>query len=106
MAKRTKPASQKQKPKPWNSSDEDRLIDNIRNYPTRKQAFQQTSLELQRTPLACAAHWYTATSRNTKHVCLLTISGNRLLVNRTQGKGVSSPLPLYKKVLFLLGLNY
>lgn len=98
---------QSKKAKAWSNDDEDRLIANVRNHTENlKEAFKQTSIELQRTPAAVSSHWYTNTSIRTHHVLFFKISGDRILINRSRGKGKSSPMPLYKKILALLGLIY
>ena len=92
---------------PWTAADEDRLIANVRNNTENlKKAFKQTSLELQRTPAAISSHWYTSTSIKTNHVLFFKMSGERILINRSRGKGKQTQIPLYKKILALLGLCY
>lgn len=96
-----------QKIKPWTSNDEDRLIKNVQKHVLcLKKAFEQTSKEIQRSPKAVAAHWYTHTSRDQKHVLFLTMSGRHVAFNRKNGKGQSSSLPLFKKVLSFFGVSY
>ena len=90
----------------WTQRDEDRLIANVRNNVTNlNKAFNQTSKEIQRSPKAIAAHWYTNTSRDQKHVLFLTVSGKHVAFNRKNGKGRSSSLPRYKKILALFGVS-
>lgn len=92
---------------PWTEAEEERLIKNVKNHVTcLKKAFYQTSKEIQRTPGAISAHWYASTSVKSGHCIFVTISGKHIAVNRKNGKGNKSTLPLYKKVLALLGLSY
>ena len=95
-----------QKPIPWTANDESRLIANVRNNVTNlNKAFEQTSKEIQRSPRAVAAHWYTHTSRDKTQVLFITISGKHVAFNRKNGKGQPSTLPLYKKVLAFFGVS-
>lgn len=96
-----------QKPIPWTSHEEDRLIKNVRNNVTNlTRAFKVTSNEIQRTPGAISAHWYARTSKDSKHTLFLTCSGKHVAVNRKNGKGQPLKLPLYKKILAIFGLQY
>ena len=90
----------------WSQADEDRLIANIKKSPTNlRKAFKQTSIEIGRTEKACTYHWYRVTSKK-KHVLLITLSGSHMSPNRKNGKGQPIKLPLYKRLLALLGLSY
>ena len=100
-------AKKGQKIKPWTANDEDRLIKNVQKHVLcLKKAFDQTSKEIQRSPKAVAAHWYTHTSRDQKHVLFLTMSGKHVAFNRKNSKGQASTLPLFKKVLSFFGVSY
>ena len=97
----------KGKRKPWTTNDEERLIKNVQKHVLcLKKAFEQTSKEIQRSPKAVAAHWYTHTSRDQKHVLFLTMSGKHVAFNRKNSKGQASSLPLFKKVLSFFGVSY
>ena len=90
----------------WTQADEDRLIENVRNNVTNlTKAFKITSQEIQRTPLACAAHWYANTSIKSGKCLFLTISGKHICINRKNGKGNKSTVPVFKKVLAIFGLT-
>lgn len=92
---------------PWTQEDEDRLIENVKkNVTNLTKAFKLTSKEIQRTECAVAAHWYANTSIKSGHCLFMTISGQHVAINRKNGKGKKSNLPLYKKVLALFGLSY
>lgn len=94
------------KRKSWTANDEDRLIANVQKHVLcLKKAFEQTSLEIQRSPQAVAAHWYTHTSRDQKHVLFLTMSGKHVAFNRKNSKGQASSLSLFKKVLTFFGVT-
>lgn len=104
MAKKSRKG---QKPNPWTVQDEEVLINNIRkNVTNLSKAFKATSKEIQRTPAACAGHWYANTSIKSGHVLFLTCSGKHIAINRKNGKGKPLAMPLYKKVLALFGLSY
>ena len=99
--------SKKGKKKPWTANDEERLIKNVQKHVLcLKKAFEQSSKEIQRSPKAVAAHWYTHTSRDSKHVLFLTMSGRHVAFNRKNSKGQASTLPLFKKVLSFFGWSY
>ena len=90
----------------WTAADEEILINNVReNVTNLAKAFRQTSKELQRSTLACSAHWYANTSIKSGHCLFVTLSGKHVSVNRKNGKGKSSTMPLYKRVLKILGLS-
>jgi hypothetical protein len=94
------------KRKAWTSNEEDKLIKNVQKHVLcLKKAFEQTSLEIQRSPKAVAAHWYTHTSRDQKHVLFLTMSGKHVAFNRKNSKGQASTMPLFKKVLAFFGVT-
>ena len=92
--------------KRWTNEEDERLIKNVRNYPTNlKHAFMLTSKEIQRTPGAVASRWYLYVSKSGA-TPFLTMSGKHIAANRKNGKGVPTKLSLYKRVLALLGLSY
>lgn len=91
----------------WSQADEDRLINNVEKHVLcLKRAFEQTSKELQRSPRAVSAHWYTKTSKNCNRTLFMTVSGSHVAVNRKNSKGQPIKLPLYKRLLSVLGLSY
>lgn len=91
----------------WTSKEEDILIKNVKkNVINLSKAFKQTSIETQRTVSAVQGHWYANTSIKSGHCLFMTLSGKHVAINRKNGKGKKSSLPLYKKVLALLGLTY
>lgn len=99
-------AKKGQKIKPWSQNDEDKLINNVKkDVLCLKKAFEQTSKEIQRSPKAVAAHWYTHTSRDQKHVLFLTMSGKHVAFNRKNSKGQASTMPLFRKVLAFFGVT-
>lgn len=92
--------------KPWTASEEERLLKNVQKHVLcLKKAFEQTSKEINRSPKAVAAHWYTHTSRDQKHVLFLTMSGRHVAFNRKNSKGQASTMPLFKKVLAFFGVS-
>jgi hypothetical protein len=92
--------------KPWTANDEERLLKNVQKHVLcLKKAFEQTSKEINRSPKAVAAHWYTHTSRDQKHVLFLTMSGRHVAFNRKNSKGQASTMPLFKKVLAFFGVS-
>ena len=99
-------AKKGQKINPWTTNDEERLIKNVQKHVLcLKKAFEQTSKEINRSPKAVAAHWYTHTSRDQKHVLFLTMSGRHVAFNRKNSKGQASTMPLFKKVLAFFGVS-
>lgn len=92
--------------KPWTANDEERLLKNVQKHVLcLKKAFEQTSKEINRSPKAVAAHWYTHTSRDQKHVLFLTMSGRHVAFNRKNSKGQVYTMPLFKKVLAFFGVS-
>lgn len=93
--------------RPWTEEDEKFLIENVKNNVTNlKKAFEATSKEIQRTPGACAGHWYANTSIKSGHCLFMTVSGQHIAVNRKNGKGKPSNLSLFKRVLNIFKLSY
>ena len=91
---------------PWTANDEERLLKNVQKHVLcLKKAFEQTSKEINRSPKAVAAHWYTHTSRDQKHVLFLTMSGKHVAFNRKNSKGQTSTMPLFRKVLAFFGVT-
>lgn len=92
--------------KRWSAGEDDRLLENIRNNPTNlKHAFQITSVEVQRTPAACATRWYNTVSKG-PYTAYIKASGKHIIVNRSFGTGKPLKLPLFKRILAILGLQY
>jgi hypothetical protein len=99
-------ANKNKKVKRWSQAEEDILIKNVeKNVLCLHKAFEQTALEIQRSPGAVAARWYQYTSKNcgTKFA---TISGRHVASNRKNSKGKPLKLSIFKKILSLLGLKY
>lgn len=95
------------KPIPWTMGEEQRLIANVeKNVFCLTKAFELTSKETLRTPTAVAAHWYAKTSMNCGRTLFATVSGQHIAVNRKNSKGDPLSLPLYKRVLKVLGLHF
>ena len=91
----------------WTQADEDRLIKNVEKHVLcLARAFEQTSKEIQRSPKAISAHWYQKTSQSCGKTLFMTVSGKHVAVNRKNSKGKPIQLPLYKRLLSILGLKY
>ena len=98
---------QKKVRNPWTQNDEDVLIRNVEKHVLcLTKAFEVTSKEIQRSPKAVAAHWYSRTSIQCGKTLFLTASGRHVAVNRKNSKGQPLKLPIYKRLLAILGLNY
>jgi hypothetical protein len=98
---------QKKVRNPWTQNDEDILIKNVEKHVLcLTKAFEVTSKEIQRSPKAVAAHWYSRTSIQCGKTLFLTASGRHVAVNRKNSKGQPLKLPIYKRLLAILGLNY
>lgn len=98
---------QKKVRNPWTQNDEDILIKNVEKHVLcLTKAFEATSKEIQRSPKAVAAHWYSRTSIQCGKTLFLTASGRHVAVNRKNSKGQPLKLPIYKRLLAILGLNY
>lgn len=92
---------------PWTLQDEQALLKNVEKHVLcLTKAFNATSLEIQRSPKAIAAHWYQKTSQNCGKTLFMTVSGKHVAVNRKNSKGQPIQLPLYKRLLSILGLKY
>lgn len=98
---------QKKVRNPWTQNDEDILIKNVEKHVLcLTKAFEATSKEIQRSPKAVAAHWYSRTSIQCGKTLFLTASGRHVAINRKNSKGQPLKLPIYKRLLAILGLNY
>lgn len=95
------------RPPKWSKAHEKRLISNVEKHVLcLRRAFEITSKEVQRSPSAVAAHWYQRTSKNCGRTLFMTVSGHHVAVNRKNSKGQPIRLPLYKRLLGILGLSY
>jgi hypothetical protein len=93
--------------KAWSTKDEEILIKNVEKHVLcLTKAFNATSKEIQRSPKAVAAHWYARTSMQCGKTLFMTVSGKHVAVNRKNSKGQPLKLPIYKRLLAILGLNY
>lgn len=91
----------------WSQADELKLIKNVEKHVLCLQrAFDITSMEIQRSPRAVAAHWYQKTSQQCGRTLFATVSGKHIAVNRKNSKGQPLKLSIYKKILSFLGLSY
>lgn len=98
---------QKKVRNPWTQNDEDILIKNVEKHVLcLTKAFEATSKEIQRSPKAVAAHWYSRTSIQCGKTLFMTVSGKHVAVNRKNSNGQPLKLPIYKRLLAILGLNY
>lgn len=96
-----------QKAKPWTDAEEKRLIANVEKHVLcLSKAFKTTSQEIGRSESACAGHWYQRTSLKCGKTLFMTVSGKHVAVNRKNSKGQPLTLPLYKRLLKVLGLSY
>ncbi len=102
-----KKSNSKRKIIKWTQAEEDKLINNVEKHVLcLSNAFKKTSLEIQRSPKAIAAHWYNKTSVNCGRTLFMTVSGSHVSVNRKNGKGQPLKVSLYKRILSLLGFSY
>ena len=91
----------------WTAQEEERLIANVENHVLcLTKAFEITSKEIGRTPGAVSGHWYQKTSMKCGRTLFATVSGKHVAVNRKNSNGNPLSLPLYKRVLKILGLSY
>jgi hypothetical protein len=100
-------ANQGQKTKRWTAQDEYKLIKNVEKHVLcLTKAFEATSKEIQRSPKAVQAHWYMKTSKYCGRTLFMTVSGKHVAVNRKNAKGQPIRVPIYKRLLSILGLSY
>ena len=89
----------------WTQQEEEALLKNVEKHVFNlNKAFSQTSKEIQRTPTACAARWYTKLSKDPNNPLFITVSEKHKIVNRKNGKGESCSKNIFQRILRLLGL--
>lgn len=96
------------KHKKWSAAEDAVVLKEVKRSPQcLSKAFKKAGETLNtRTTNAIAARWYVVLSRESTNVCFITISGRHKCINRKIGNGIKSNVPVYKKVLKLLGLKY
>lgn len=106
MASKSVKGTKKKAPK-WPKAHEAILLRNVEKHVLcLRRAFEITAEEVHRSTQAVAAHWYQSTSKKCGRALFMTVSGSHMAVNRKNSKGQPIKLPLYKKLLVVLGLHY
>ena len=108
MAK--KKASKKGQPlRRWTKEEDERLLANVdKHVLCLTKAFELTSLEVQRSPKAVAAHWYQITSKGA-HTKFGLFSNDFVVRNRKNAKANKAkkmPKGIFQRILKLLKLVY
>lgn len=73
----------------WTEAEDQALIEEIgRNPLNLRMCFIAASIQIRRTPSACASRWYSALSKSTKkrHVAILTMGRNVAVRNKKRFK--------------------
>lgn len=84
----------------WSENEEKRLIQQVMTYPQNLNAcFIVVSEVIGRTPTAVAAHWYAVTSKRSDVKAFVTASSHHLAVNRKNGKGIETPVSIWRRIL-------
>mgnify|MGYP005850259757 CR=1 FL=1 len=94
---------EKKSHKKWTEEEELRLIRQVRAFPQNlNKCFLLVSEELERTPAAVSAHWYSVTSKRSDVLCFFTASETHISKNRKNADGVPSTTSIWKKFLKIL----
>lgn len=64
--------------------------------------FMLVSEQINRTPCAIAAHWYSVLSKRPDVQVLVTASENSVQINRKNGKGIPSTPSIWRRILAVL----
>lgn len=73
----------------WTEAEDQALIDEIgRNPLNLRMSFIAASIQIRRTPSACASRWYSTLSKSTKkrHVAILTLGRHVAIRNKKRFK--------------------
>lgn len=96
-------SEEKKSHKKWTEEEEQRLIRQVRAFPQNlNKCFLLVSEELDRTPTAISAHWYSVTSKRSDVLCFFTASESHISKNRKNADGVPSSTSIWKKFLKIL----
>lgn len=94
---------EKKSHKKWTEEEEQRLIRQVRAFPQNlNKCFLLVSEELERTPAAVSAHWYSVTSKRSDVLCFFIASETHISKNRKNTDGVPSTTSIWKKFLKIL----
>ncbi len=86
--------------KRWTRREEARLANQVRVFPQNlHKCFMIVAEELERTPQAVAAHWYTKVSKDPQNTCFFTASPKHVSKNRKNGKGVQSSASIWRRLM-------
>ena len=89
----------------WTPEEDECLLQQVRRLPQNlSRCFIFVSQEIDRTPTACAARWYTVLSKDAANAVFLTVSAQHKSLNRKNGEGTPSSMSLFRRILRLLRL--
>lgn len=89
--------------KRWTKRDEEVLLRQVRYNPTNLEAcFLAVSDVIDRSPKACAQHWYKVLSKDPNSLAFCNISAEHLTKNRKNCEGVPIKESIWNKFLRLI----
>ena len=87
----------------WTRAEEDRLLRQVRAFPQNlNRCFLMVSDEINRTPGACANHWYTVLSKREENLCFFTASSKHVSKNRKNGAGEESTPSIWRRLVSII----
>jgi len=90
----------------WTAEEDSKLLAQVKANPQNlTKCFLAASMEIDRSPHACASRWYLVVSKDPKNAAFLTVSIKHKCLNRKNGKGEPVKKSIFKKILEILGWN-
>lgn len=95
--------SERRRIRKWTRSEEERLLRQVRAFPQNLNwCFTMVSDEINRTPGACANHWYTVLSKREENLCFFTASQKHVSKNRKNGMGTESKSSIWRRLINII----
>lgn len=85
----------------WTPEEDEKLLNQVRVFPQNlKRCFILVAEDIDRSPSAVAAHWYSKLSKGYNNgLCFFTASSRHVSPNRKNGEGVSIRPTIWRRLL-------
>lgn len=89
--------------KRWTPQEDARLLKQVETFPQNlHRCFLIVAEEINRTPQAVQAHWYSSLSKKPHALCFFTASKHHVSKNRKNGAGVETNTSIWRRFLNIL----
>lgn len=87
----------------WTKEEDDRLVRQIAAFPQNlHHCFVLVSEEIDRTPAACASHWYTSLSKRDDVLIFISATRGLIAMNRKNGNFRPCNITIWKKIIHIV----